>query len=206
MIVLVRLLVLSAVVAAVVGFTTLTDATFGVGAIGIACLLAILARIAQAHGQPAATHSARVEAAVHGAGAVWPVENAAPRSGDIAGRNIARAWAIVAAVVLFTAWVIYSTLRDPSTFAARAGPATVSQPLTPSGSVRVARTATGWEVANTTQLGWFDCVAEAGASTARIGDVGPYGLVVLNRDDFVPPLPAGSSDGLEIMCQRDRRD
>lgn len=207
MIVLVRFLVLSAVVAGVVGSATLTEATFGVGVIGIGCLLAILARIAQAHTQHAATHAARVEPAMHVRGAVAPVDigpYAAPRSADISARHGVAAWAVVTAVVLFTAsFIIYSALQDAPTSATRGGTGTVAQPPSSPPSARVARTATGWQVDNTTEIGWFDCVAEAGASQATIGEVGPYGRVVLTGDDFVPPLLAGSSDGLEIMCQRE---
>ncbi len=42
------LLIMCALVAAAIGVLALTDATVGVGIIGLSCLLGILARIAQA--------------------------------------------------------------------------------------------------------------------------------------------------------------
>jgi len=45
------LLVALAIIAAVIGFFLLSQATMGVGIVGLGCLAGILARIAQAHEQ-----------------------------------------------------------------------------------------------------------------------------------------------------------
>lgn len=46
-----QLLILAAIIACVVGILYLSQATLGVGILAAACLLAILARISQAHSQ-----------------------------------------------------------------------------------------------------------------------------------------------------------